>query len=100
MLSAGASQDAFRNVLHYAFEAGASGFLAGRAIWWDGFQHFPEMAQMNADLRGPAAAYMAELNALADAKASPWTDWFEDARPEGWDQEWMQGGYADLEGRL
>ena len=100
MLSAGASQAAFRNVLYYAFEAGASGFLAGRAIWWDAFQHFPDMARMGADLRGPAAAYMAELNALADAKARPWTDWFAEAQPDGWDLEWMQGGYADLEGRI
>lgn len=100
MLSAGASQDAFRNVLHYAFEAGASGFLAGRAIWWDAFQHFPDMERMNADLRGPAASYMAELNAMADSRARPWTRWFEDPRPEGWDQEWMQGGYADLDGRI
>ncbi len=103
MLSAGATQEAFRNVLHYAFDAGASGFLAGRAIWWDAFQHFPDMTRMNADLQGQAADYMAELNALADAKAKPWTEWFKDVggpRPEGWDSEWMQGGYADLEGNL
>lgn len=100
MLSAGASQAAFRNVLDYAFAAGASGFLAGRAIWWEAFQQFPDMDRMSADLRGPAAAYMAELNALADAKARPWTAWFEDPRPEGWESEWMQGGYADLEGRI
>ncbi|NIA69794.1 tagatose 1,6-diphosphate aldolase [Pelagibius litoralis] len=100
MLSAGATQAAFRNVLHYAFEAGASGFLAGRAIWWDAFQHFPDMDRMAAELQGPAAAYMAELNAFADAKAQPWTNWFDDARPEGWDSEWMQGDYPDLEGRL
>ncbi len=100
MLSAGASQDAFRNVLHYAYEAGASGYLAGRAIWWQAFQHFPDMERMTADLRGPAATYMAELNALTDAKARPWSDWFETARPDGWDREWMQGGYADLEGRI
>ena len=100
MLSAGASQAAFRNVLDYAFAAGASGFLAGRAIWWEAFQHFPDMARMTDDLRGPAAAYMADLNALADAKARPWTDWFEDPRPEGWDSHWMQGAYADLEGKI
>ncbi len=99
MLSAGASQPAFRNVLHYAFEAGASGYLAGRAIWWDAFQHFPDMGPMKAALRNHAAAYMAELNTLADEKARPWTSWFKDPRPESWDSEWMQGGYADLEER-
>ncbi len=105
MLSAGASQAAFRNVLHYAFEAGASGFLAGRAIWWDAFQHFPDMAAMETALSGPAADYMKELNALADAQARPWTAWFDEGaeglpRPAGWESEWMQGAYADLEGRL
>lgn len=100
MLSAGATQEAFRNVLHYAFGAGASGYLAGRAIWWQAFQHFPDMAAMRADLRGPATAYMAELNNLTDEKAQPWTAWFDDPRPLGSDSEWMQGGYADLEGRV
>jgi len=35
MLSAGAAMAEFANVLRYAYRAGAHGFLAGRAIWWD-----------------------------------------------------------------
>lgn len=72
MLSAGAGQAAFRRVLEHAFRAGASGFLAGRAIWLDAFAHYPDWAAIEAGLRGGAAAYLAEIAALADAHAVPW----------------------------
>ncbi|MCE3247206.1 MAG: tagatose-bisphosphate aldolase, partial [Geminicoccaceae bacterium] len=44
MLSAGAGKDAFKRVLTYGYRAGASGFLAGRAIWWRAFERFPDLA--------------------------------------------------------
>jgi tagatose 1,6-diphosphate aldolase len=72
MLSAGAGKAAFRNILTHAYRAGASGYLAGRAIWLDAFGHFPDWAAMEADLAGEAATYMADLNALTDAEAQPW----------------------------
>ena len=43
MLSAGAGKDDFRRILTFAYRAGASGYLAGRAIWWDAFQSFPDL---------------------------------------------------------
>jgi tagatose 1,6-diphosphate aldolase len=73
MLSAGASQDAFKRVLHYAYRAGASGFLAGRAIWWQAFQRFPDLDAMRAELAADGAAYMRELEALTRAAAQPWS---------------------------
>ncbi|MBC7156511.1 MAG: tagatose 1,6-diphosphate aldolase, partial [Rhodobacteraceae bacterium] len=72
MLSAGAGQAAFRRVLEHAFRAGASGFLAGRAIWLDAFAHYPDWAAIEAGLRGGARAYLDEIAALADAHAVPW----------------------------
>lgn len=72
MLSAGAGREAFRNVLAHACAAGASGYLAGRAIWSEAFARFPDWAAMRAGLEGEAAAYMAELNALTAARALPW----------------------------
>lgn len=72
MLSAGAGAGQFRRVLEYAYRAGASGYLAGRAIWLEAFQHFPEWERIRRELAGPALAYMRELNALTDAKARPW----------------------------
>jgi len=62
----------FRHVLHYAYQAGASGYLAGRAIWWKAAQVYPDLAAMEANLRDEACAYMRELNALTDARATPW----------------------------
>lgn len=72
MLSAGASKPAFRKILTHAYKAGASGYLAGRAIWLDAFGHFPDWDKMRADLSGDAGAYMDDLNALTDAEATPW----------------------------
>ncbi len=72
MLSAGAGKNAFRRVLTYAYRAGASGYLAGRAIWWDAFQAFPDLGAMRTDLRSAGLAYMETLNELTDASAVPW----------------------------
>ena len=73
MLSAGAGKKEFRNILTHAYRAGASGYLAGRAIWLDAFAHFPDWERMRAELAGGAAAYMRDINALTDREAAPWT---------------------------
>lgn len=72
MLSAGAGKAAFRNILSHAYRAGASGYLAGRAIWLDAFGRFPDWPAMRAALDGEAVDYMRTLNALTDAEARPW----------------------------
>lgn len=72
MLSAGAGMAEFERVLHYAYAAGASGYLAGRAIWLDAFQHFPDWDAIRDALRRVAVPYMRELNSLTDAAARPW----------------------------
>ena len=73
MLSAGASQSEFRRIIGYAYDAGASGYLAGRAIWWQAFQQFPEWALFRSDLRLGGAQYVDDLNDLTDERAMPWT---------------------------
>ena len=72
MLSAGAGKPEFRRVLEHAFAAGASGFLAGRAIWLDAFNFYPDWDRIRAELEGDAVDYMADISGLADAKASNW----------------------------
>ncbi len=72
MLSAGADKAAFRNILTHAYRAGASGYLAGRAIWLEAFGRFPDWAAMRAGLEGEACAYMDDINRLTDAEAQPW----------------------------
>ena len=74
MLSAGATQDAFRTVLTYAYRAGASGFLAGRAIWWDAVQRFPDVEACRAALRADGRPYLQELIAKTALEARPWTE--------------------------
>jgi tagatose 1,6-diphosphate aldolase len=72
MLSAGAGQPEFLRVLRYAYAAGASGYLAGRAIWWDGFQRFPDLDGFRSELAGPGARYVDDLNTLTAEGALPW----------------------------
>lgn len=72
MLSAGAGKPEFRAILTHAYRAGASGYLAGRAIWLDAFERFPDRDAMRAGLAGDALDYMRDLNALTDAEATPW----------------------------
>jgi tagatose 1,6-diphosphate aldolase len=72
MLSAGAGQAEFKSILAYAYRAGASGYLAGRAIWLDAFRHYPDWNAMRAGLEGASVGYMADINELTDSLATPW----------------------------
>ena len=72
MLSAGAGKPEFRLILEHAFAAGASGFLAGRAIWLDAFNAYPDWAAIRSELEAGAVDYMEDISALADREASNW----------------------------
>ena len=72
MLSAGAGKAEFKAVLKHAFAAGASGFLAGRAIWLDAFSAYPDWGAIRDRLQGEAAAYLQDICALADDHAVSW----------------------------
>jgi tagatose 1,6-diphosphate aldolase len=72
MLSAGAGMAEFKNIMACAYRAGASGYLAGRAIWADPFRAFPDWDAIRQGLRQKSLPYMRELNALTDKAATPW----------------------------
>lgn len=72
MLSAGAGMADFETVLAHAYAAGASGYLAGRAIWAEPFKAFPDWEAIRAGLRARSRPYMARINALTDNAATPW----------------------------
>jgi len=72
MLSGGVSPAQFLRVMEYAYAAGANGFLAGRAIWWDALQHFPDMEELAAQLRQQGRATLGELNALTLRVGHAW----------------------------
>ena len=74
MLSAGAGMEEFRNILTHAFRAGASGYLAGRAIWQKAFAHFPDWDAIRRELQTEAIDYMRDLNALTNKEATPWME--------------------------
>lgn len=72
VLSAGAEKEGFTRVLGHALAAGASGFLAGRAIWWDAVDRFPDIEAMKRWLDADALAYLRTLNDATRANARPW----------------------------
>jgi tagatose 1,6-diphosphate aldolase len=73
LLSAGEDFDTFARQLIVACDAGASGYVAGRAVWQDLVANGvaangPELAE--------ARRRLSVLSAIAASHASPWTRWF------------------------
>ncbi|MDB5818660.1 MAG: tagatose-bisphosphate aldolase, partial [Rhizobacter sp.] len=72
MLSAGVTSPQFVRVMEYAYAAGANGFLAGRAVWWQALQHFPDLAACEAQLREQGVATLVELEQLTSKASHAW----------------------------
>jgi len=72
MLSAGAGVADFLRSMRYACRAGASGYLAGRAIWADAFARFPDFDAMDRTLATEGRRNLEALNTLTDAAATAW----------------------------
>jgi tagatose 1,6-diphosphate aldolase len=72
LLSAGVGYDTFRRQVEMACEGGASGFLAGRAIW----QEVPGLSEGERDafLRDTAAPRLDELTDIANRTGRSWTE--------------------------
>ena len=73
ILSAGVGIDEFLAQVELATEAGASGFLCGRAIWKDAVPLYPDVVRMEDWLRSEGAYNFARANAYAH-RARPWFD--------------------------
>jgi len=73
MLTAGSGMEAYRRVLTYAFRAGASGYLSGRAIWREAAERFPALDEVRAMLRGVSVENAKSIQHLAGLQALPWT---------------------------
>ncbi len=71
LLSAGAGFDLFRRELEIAVQAGASGFLAGRALWQEAAGLPSREARMKF-FENVAAPRLRELAAMAKKQARPW----------------------------
>jgi tagatose 1,6-diphosphate aldolase len=72
MLSAGVTPAQFERVMEYAYAAGANGFLAGRAVWWDALQHFPDLDTFKRELERDGVATLKALQALTRRAGHAW----------------------------
>jgi sulfofructosephosphate aldolase len=70
VLSQGVAQDDFFGAVQAACASGASGFLAGRAVWSD-VVGAPDPGRALADVAAPRLARLADL---VDRTARPWSD--------------------------
>jgi tagatose 1,6-diphosphate aldolase len=71
ILSAGAEYDIFRRQVELACRAGASGFLAGRAIWQEAVA-MNDREERKKFLETTAVGRLAEISAIAEKWARPW----------------------------
>jgi len=71
LLSAGVDFVSFKKQVEIACKAGASGFLAGRALWQEGAQIRSREARMNF-FQNTAASRLQELAEIADSSGKPW----------------------------
>jgi len=71
LLSAGVDFNSFKKQVEIACKAGASGFLAGRALWQEGAQIHSREARMNF-FQNTAASRLKELAEIADSYGKPW----------------------------
>ncbi len=71
ILSAGVGIEEFLIQVELAAEAGASGFLCGRAIWKDAIRFYPDLPAMENWLRTEGAYNFLRANAYA-YRARPW----------------------------
>jgi len=72
MLSAGVTAAQFLRVMQYACAAGANGFLAGRAIWGEALEHYPDQAAFAGQLRDQGVATLTQLCELTARAGAPW----------------------------
>lgn len=82
ILSGGVEIKEFLTNLELAVDAGASGFLCGRAIWKDAVPRYPDLGAMRAHLVSTAAYNFVRANAVAE-RARPW---FAHRSFAGWDE--------------
>ena len=86
LLSAAAGPADFQRSLTYAYRAGASGYLCGRAIWQAAFERFPDLPAMERELATESVRYVQGINALTDRLATSWH------RHPAWQDEVVSAG--------
>jgi tagatose 1,6-diphosphate aldolase len=85
VLSAGVNFEVFKRQVEIACRSGASGYIAGRAVWKEGISMLPE--RRDQWLRQVAAERLDQLAAIAEEYARPWREFvpgIENSVEEGW----------------
>ncbi|WP_119070103.1 tagatose 1,6-diphosphate aldolase [Aggregatilinea lenta] len=85
LLSAGVSFDTFEQQVLVACEGGASGFLAGRAVWKEAIKMSPE--ERVPFLAEVAPERLRRLTDITVKHAKPWTEFYAAPMP---DEDWYQ----------
>jgi len=78
LLSAGAGFDEFTRAMTFAARAGASGFLAGRALWADLIEPYPDQTEVIKNLKTIGAQRISRLQEIVMQYGEPWRphyDW-------------------------
>jgi tagatose 1,6-diphosphate aldolase len=89
ILSAGVDFDMFKRQVDMACRWGASGYIAGRAVWKEGISMLPQ--QRDEWLKNVAAARLDQLSEIANRHARPWRDIFsefENTASLGWHESY------------
>jgi tagatose 1,6-diphosphate aldolase len=73
LLSAGVGPHEFAFNVELACLAGASGFLAGRAVWYDALEAYPDLDAIRERLRSVSLPYLRSLRAIAQ-RGRAWTE--------------------------
>jgi len=76
VLSSGMGKDSFYKCLELAYKNGASGYLAGRTIWLDAFNQYPNIELVEEDLKVNSISYVNKLNELTAKKAQSLETYF------------------------
>ena len=71
LLSAGVGPREFALAVELAMEAGASGILAGRAVWYDALAAYPDLHALRERLRRRSVPYLRQLRAIVEGGV-PW----------------------------
>jgi Tagatose-1,6-bisphosphate aldolase len=90
LLSAGVDFLTFQQQVEIACDAGASGFLAGRAIWQEGMA-MRDIQEREHFLRTVAVSRLRILNAIAEHRATPWHKKVTPERLPVVEQDWYRG---------
>ena len=77
VLSSGMDKDSFYKCLELAYKNGASGYLAGRTIWLDAFNKYPNIELVEKGLKTDSVSYVKKLNDLTSKNALSLQNYFD-----------------------